>query len=477
MNSNKDSITSDYNKENLLIIPDSNTADVVDQQASSVTDASTFDANQEIEDEFKNQEGVVSNENANDYSEQIVVNTEEYQMYQQHQQQQQQHQINPIPSAYSWRLISTNYYPPAVLQPSHNTYHHPIIDFDSSTQPQQSQQQQQQQQPQWQNDHAVASTASTAYLAPVSQYVGTPQATTPVYSLDPNAEIAYDHFGYQNVSYNYQNNYNGNMMPQPAWSSHPVNTNPAYTPNYDNTNSPNSTSNKQQQHQYQFSYDDYYSKDKLRSTPMGINSSGSLAYHYVPADPVMYNNHLSNIKNNVSTSSLAQHIHTDNNNFSSTNGFYMNTTPYHRVNHYHEANIINGYPNKHVNGKAAKMYENDSGNKKKSYQNKIQKKTSASQIDENNNSDKKRYSDIVAGDPTTNNINNNVGNINNSNVNETSLSISPQNTLNKNQDEKNFEENNGNTQNFYNPIYNASHSNQYQKKSRLILYFVFYLIY
>ena len=196
----------------------------------------------------------------------------------------------------------------------------------------------------------------------------------------------------------------------------------------------------------------------------------------MPADSSLYGNRLNNITNNASTNSLAQHMHTDNNSYTPANGFYMNTAPYRRGNAYHETTNMNGNNSKYTNGttggRAAKAYENETNNKKRSYHqnkayNNVHNKTTAPHITEIN--DNKRYSDIVTGNSTTTNSNN----VSNStNLNETSSSVSPSNIYNTNQEEKqNFEYNN-NLPTVYNPTYNqSSHLNQYPKNGKFYFYF------
>lgn len=335
--------------------------------------------------------------------------------------------VNTIPSAYSWRVVP-NYYS--------QQYHAPLIDFEANQVAQQ----------QWQNEQ-IPQTA--AYLQ--SQYVAA-QPTTALYSVDPNSDLAYDHFNYQNMAYP---NMAYNSI-QHAWSSHPViqqQTNNNLTYPYDNTNSTspnsiNSTSNKQ------YHYDNYY-KDKSRQ----INAVGINSYHFVPNDPHLYNS-----SNNNQTNSIAQHLTTDNNGYSSN--LYLNTQSYRRVNNYQTDDI----------NKTSKGYvSNEADLNIKSRPDFYSKKTSKfNKNDENANSNgKKRYSDIVTGNGKNNNS---IVANSHTKATETSSSASPSINVDdssrfNNRDKNKYDYNNSynntfSNQNYYNSPFTLPHYNHYAKNCK-----------
>jgi len=291
--------------------------------------------------------------------------------------------LNPIPSAYSWRVVpAANYY----SQPTTaNTY-----------QPQQ-----------WQ-----AHQNDPVYNH--HQYVQQSANTAAIYSIDSNSDLQYDYTAYQNINYNYTPAYNYSPHNNLAYS---------YDTNSQTSTSPSSTANNQQFHH--LNYDDYYNKDKVS----GIGAN--LAYHYIPNDHVIYNNHLNNITNNNSNNNntIAQQT-TDNNN----NNYYPNQQ-YRKSNRYTNSvkpiktdfnNVKNKQDSKKLNNKSV---NNNNSNK-----------VSVS-VDENLN--KKNSETIKSVSPLVNQEQNNSQayydyshNNNNNNINNYSTG-------------------------FYNTPYNQSHFNQH----------------
>ena len=259
----------------------------------------------------------------------------------------------------------------------------------------------------------------------------------PVIELDPNTpqwsneQIQTAYFTYPNMGYNYTNNYN--MPPNGdfqnvGWSPNNANNlqSPPTTTNnnvyYDNSSSATSPNVQTNSPQVKANFEDYYAKDKIRSTGnTGVRTSGSLPYGYIPADPLIYNQ----------MAIGRQHL-----NFNQYNsgGFYQQQRP-HRQNQHRQ------------NDPKYKKYDND-----KSLQ------SEKSETQKTNDADSKKYSEIVSG-KNANNLNNAAGIQNMPKTNE------PNQLNNQESSQTHLNNKNSNTE-FNRPPRNNYHNynpyNQYQ---------------